>query len=174
MRSSDIIRDFEVVNLHFPRSPMRHFISIIVCSVLSVSGHANAQPKFSGVNYSGEYACEGENQKVGKYKVEVKLRLNLVASTGNFGAYEYTATTENSVKFYGNAVAIGNQLAASYYLDTVRRKVEPTTGLATIKRVSAGRWSFRNQYFEPDDFGGNYGSETCVMHKPEPVKQKKS
>lgn len=153
---------------------MRHLIYIFVVSLLSISGHAYGQPKFSGVNYSGEYSCEGENQKVGKYKVEVKLRLNLVASTGNFGAYEYTATTENSVKFYGNAVAIGNQLAASYYLDTVRRKGEPTTGLATIKRISAGRWSFRNQYFEPDDFGGNYGIETCVMHKPEPVKPKKA
>lgn len=152
---------------------MRHLIAIFVITLLSISGHANGQPKFTGVNYSGEYTCEGQNQKVGKYKVEVKLRLNLVASTGNFGTYEYTATTENSVKFYGNAVATGNQLAASYYLDTLRRKGEPTTGLATIKRIGAGRWSFRNQYFEPDDFGGNYGVETCVMHKPTPDKAEK-
>jgi hypothetical protein len=153
---------------------MKQPIFVFIFSMLSVSGFAHAQAKFSGINYSGQYSCEGENQKVGKYKVEVKLRLNLVASTGNFGAYEYTATTENSVKFYGNAVAVGNQLAASYYLDTVRRRGEPTTGIATIKRYAAGRWSFRNQYFEPDDFGGNYGTETCIMHKPDPVKPKKS
>ncbi len=152
---------------------MRHlifFVPVFFC----ISSIAHAQPDFTGVNYSGKYSCQGENQKVGKYKVEVTLRLNLVTSTGKFGVYEYTAETENSVKFYGNAISIGNQLAASYYLDTVRRKGEPTTGLATVKRVSAGRWSFLNQYFEPDDFGGIYGTETCLMHKPEVIKAPKA
>lgn len=141
---------------------------LFVIILLSCISHlAYSEPAFTGVNYSGKYTCKGENQKVGKYKLDVTLRLNLVSSTGKFGAYEYSAETENSVKFYGNAVAMGNQLAASYYLDTVRRKGEPTTGLATIKREAPGRWSFRNHYFEPDDFGGNYGTEACVMEKPE-------
>lgn len=144
---------------------MKHLISVFIFTC--ISSLAYAQTAFTGVNYSGNYSCQGENQKIGEYKVEVTLRLNLVTSTGKFGAYEYTAETENGVKFYGNAVSVGNHLAASYYLDTVRRKGEPTTGLASTKRESGGRWSFRNQYFEPDDFGGNYGSETCMMHKPE-------
>lgn len=141
---------------------------LFVIILLSCTSHlAYSEPKFTGNNYSGKYVCKGENQKVGNYNLEVVLRLNLVSSTAKFGVYEYSAETANSVKFYGNAVAIGNQLAASYYLDTVRRKGEPTTGLATIKRDSAGRWSFRNQYFEPDDFGGNYGVENCRMLEPE-------
>lgn|GEM_PF-277524 len=146
---------------------------LIVVFVLVTGFYKTAQanqPAFTGPNYSGKYSCEGENQKVGKYKVDVTLRLNLVASSGRFGAYEYTAETENGIKFYGNAVSLGNQLAASYYLDTVRRKGEPTTALATARRVSGGRWSLRVQYFEPDDFGGNNGSETCMMQPPEKKK----
>ncbi len=126
---------------------------------------AAAQPAFSGTNYSGIYDCQGENQQVGKYRLEVTLKLNLVSSTGRIGVYEYTAETENSVKFYGNAIVRGNQMAASYVIDTSRRKDEPTTGLALIRRDANGRWTFINHYFEPDDFGGNYGTETCVMQK---------
>jgi hypothetical protein len=124
-----------------------------------------AEPAFSGTNYSGIYDCQGENQKVGKYKLEVTLKLNLVSSTGRTGIYEYTAETENSVKFYGNAIVRNRQMAASYVLDSSRRKDEPTTGLASIKRDANGSWSFLNHYFEPDDFGGNYGTETCMMQK---------
>ena len=130
-----------------------HLVLFVLCAGFSQAALAN-QPAFTGPNYSG------------KYKMDVTLRLNLVASTGRFGAYEYTAQTENGVKFYGNAVSVGNQLSASYYLDTIRRKGEPTTALMTAKRESGKRWSLRVQYFEPDDFGGNYGTETCMMQAP--------
>lgn len=142
-----------------------HLVLFVLCAGFSQAALAN-QPAFTGPNYSGKYSCQGQNQKVGKYKMDVTLRLNLVASTGRFGAYEYTAQTENGVKFYGNAVSVGNQLSASYYLDTIRRKGEPTTALMTVKRESGKRWSLRVQYFEPDDFGGNYGTETCMMQAP--------
>lgn len=151
---------------------MKQFVILLLS--LCACNLAYAQlPPFTGTNYSGTYLCKGENQKIGSYQVSVTLRLNLVTSHRKFGAYEYTAETENAVKFYGNAVIVGNQLAASYYLDTVKRKGEPTTALATIKRVSAGRWSFLSSYFEPDDFGGNYGTENCMMIKPK-VTPKKS
>lgn len=152
-------------------------MKLVIAILLFLASTANADtqnqgqniPKFVGPNYSGTYSCKGENSQVGKYAVTVTLRLNLVSSHGRVGVYEYTAETENSVKFYGNAVSNGNQLASSFYLDNQRRRGEPTTGLATVKRESGGRWSFRNEYFEPDDFGGNYGTESCVMNKPEPA-----
>lgn len=155
---------------------MRSLI-VLIATLSFISPVWAAQTKqeqpFTGPNYSGTYTCKGENQKVGNYRINVTLRLNLVSSHQKFGAYEYTAETENSVKFYGNAVAVGSQLAASYYLDTLKRsKDEPTTALATIKREPGRRWSFRSAYFEPDDFGGNYGTEVCVMDKPKAAPKK--
>ena len=144
---------------------MKRLIFVTISLLMLAALPASALPAFNGINYSGSYDCQGENQQVGKYRLEVTLKLNLVSSTGRTGVYEYTAETENSVKFYGNAVIRGNQMAASYVLDTSRRKDEPTTGLAAIKRDASGRWTFLNHYFEPDDFGGNYGTETCVMQK---------
>jgi len=173
MKKQMLLVAFSGYNAHFIRNVfssrdfMKHLIVVFVLFTGFYQTAQANQPAFTGPNYSGKYSCEGENQKVGKYKVDVTLRLNLVASSGRFGAYEYTAQTENGIKFYGNAVSLGNQLAASYYLDTVRRKGEPTTALATAKRVSGGRWSLRVEYFEPDDFGGNNGKESCMMQPPE-------
>ncbi|CAG0965564.1 hypothetical protein MTYP_00971 [Methylophilaceae bacterium] len=156
---------------------MKQLVAILFLLSIPFSGFAQVQtqpqPRFSGPNYSGTYTCKGENSQVGKYAVTVTLRLNLVSSYAKFGVYEYTAETENSVKFYGNAVSSGNQLATSFYIDNQRRRGEPTTGLATVKRESGGRWSFRNLYFEPDDFGGNYGVETCTMNKPDKTEIRK-
>ena len=131
-------------------------------TMLTFAGLAQAKPAFTGQNFSGIYACRGVNEQVGNYEVTVTLKLNRVSSYGNFGAYLYEVETVNSVVYSGQAVADGNRLALSFQL-TDSHNAEHSTGIATMKRNDEGRWSFRKLYYEPDDSGGNYGSEYCVM-----------
>ncbi len=128
---------------------------------------AHAKPAFTGVNFSGLYDCKGNNELVGDYQVTVKFKLNRISSYGKFGAYDFSTETDNAVTYRGQAVANGYRLALSYKL-TEGKFVEYTTGIGEMKKLSRGRWSFRNLYYEPDDNGGNYGVEDCVM-QPSPV-----
>jgi hypothetical protein len=130
---------------------------------------AHAKPAFTGTNFSGLYDSKGNNELVGNYQVTVKLKLNRISSNGKFGAYDMITETDNSVTYRGQAVAHGNRLALTYKL-TEGKYVEYTTGIAEMKRVSKNRWSFRNLYYEPDDSGGNYGEEDCVMQAVSTVK----
>ncbi|MFL9609922.1 hypothetical protein ACKF11_07520 [Methylobacillus sp. Pita2] len=136
---------------------------IIVSAMLAFSGLAQAKPAFTGVNYTGLYECKGENSSIGAYDLVVALRLNRVSSHGKFGAYYYETETVNSTVYHGQAVVIGNRMAISFNIRDKKNNVDHSTGLATIKKVGKDRWSFRKEYFEPDDSGGSYGTEECVM-----------
>ncbi|OYY49790.1 MAG: hypothetical protein B7X95_09960 [Methylophilaceae bacterium 17-44-8] len=130
---------------------------------------AQAKPAFTGINFSGRYDCKGNNELVGDYQVTVKFKLNRISSFGKFGAYDFSTETDNAVTYRGQAVANGFRLALSYKL-TEGKYVEYTTGIAEMKKLSRGRWSFRNLYYEPDDNGGNYGQEDCVMQLSSVIK----
>ena len=43
---------------------------------------------------------------------------------------------------------------------------EFSTGMGQFTKVGKTGWSFKNDYYEPDDTGGNYGHETCTMKAP--------
>ena len=132
-------------------------------AILAVTSVANAaKPTFSGNNYSGVYSCNGANDDVGDYEVTVTLRFNRASSYGKFGAYQYQTETVNSTIYNGQAVANGNQLAISFDF-TDKRSVEHSVGTAIMKKTAQGLWSFRKYYYEPDDNGGNYGNEYCVI-----------
>lgn len=141
---------------------------VLLMSMLAIANAAEAKPVFTGQNYSGVYNCKGSNSQVGDYEVTATLRLNRVSSYDKFGAYYYETATSNSVTYSGRAAAQGNQMAISYKI-VDGHNVESNVGTAVIKKNVQGRWSFRNFYYEPDDNGGNYGSEYCVMNKA-PVK----
>ncbi|MCB5184259.1 hypothetical protein LG201_03475 [Methylobacillus gramineus] len=145
---------------------------VIVTAMLAFSGIAQAKPAFTGPNYTGLYECKGENSSIGAYEVDVALRLNRVSSHGKFGAYYYETETVNSTLYHGQAVAVGNHLAISFNIRDKKNNVDHSTGLATIKKISKDRWSFRKEYFEPDDSGGNYGTEDCVMKVLTPEEKK--
>lgn len=140
---------------------MKKFVLLI--AMLGFAGLAQARPAFTGQNYSGVYECRGVNELIGDYEVTVTLKLNRLSSYGSFGAYNYEVETVNSVTYIGQAVANGNQLALSFQF-IEGHATERSTGVAIIKKNGQGRWSFRKLYYEPDDNGGNYGSEYCVMN----------
>ncbi len=144
---------------------------VLMMVMLTFAGLVQAKPAFTGKNYSGVYSCKGVNEQVGNYELTVTLKLNRVSSYGNFGAYSYLVETSNSTIYNGQVAADGNRLAISFHF-TDGRNVEHSTGIAVIKKNLEGRWSFRKLYYEPDDNGGNYGSEYCVMNvtkKPKKV-----
>lgn len=148
------------------------FCGIFVLSLIGAVGLVNtaqAKPAFTGINFSGTYACKGNNEQIGDYDVTAVLKLNRVSSYGKFGAYDFSTETDNASTYKGQAVADGLRLALSYTL-TEGRSVEYSTGIAEMKKAKGNVWSFRNQYYEPDDSGGNYGFEYCVMKPAAPVK----
>ena len=136
---------------------------LMVSALLAFSSLAQAKPAFTGINYTGLYECKGENSSIGAYELVVALRLNRVSSHGKFGAYYYETETVNSTIYHGQAVIVGNRMAISFNIRDKKNNVDHSTGLATIKKVGKDRWSFRKEYFEPDDSGGSYGTEDCVM-----------
>lgn len=144
------------------------FLATALLAFISV---AQAKPAFTGINFSGVYECKGSNELVGSYQVTIKLKLNRISSYGKFGAYDFSTETDNAVTYRGQAVANGNRLALSYKMSE-GKYAEITTGIAEMKKLSRGRWSFRNLYYEPDDSGGNYGQEDCVMQASYVMKPK--
>jgi hypothetical protein len=47
---------------------------------------------------------------------------------------------------------------------------EFSTGMGQFSKVGKSGWTFKNDYYEPDDTGGNYGHETCTMKAAPAVK----
>lgn len=142
---------------------------LLAAALATLMNVAHAKPAFTGTNFSGIYDCKGNNELVGNYQVTVKLKLNRISSYGKFGAYDFSTETDNAVTYRGQAVANGNRLALSYKM-TEGKYVEYSTGIAEMKKLSRGRWSFSNLYYEPDDSGGNYGKEDCVMQLSSVIK----
>lgn len=143
---------------------MRKFLFILVLGYFTFASAAFAAPKFTGQNYSGEYVCKGSNDVVGEYEVFVTLKLNRISSYGKFGVYDFSTETENNVVYFGQAVANGNRMALTFKLSEARH-AEYSTGIGEFRAIGKNRWAFRNQYYEPDDSGGNYGGEDCAMKK---------
>ena len=87
-----------------------------------------------------------------------------MSSHGDFGVYDFNTETENSLVYKGQAIANGYKLALTFNLSD-GRSAEYSTGIADIQKVSNTRWAYTNHYYEPDENGGDYGSEYCVMKK---------
>ena len=133
---------------------------------------AQAEQEFVGDNFSGVYVCKGSNNKVGDYEVMATLKLNRHSSHDSFGAYDLKAETENALVYKGQAIAQGNKLALTFNFSD-GRSPDFTTGIATIAPISATRWAYSNNYYEPDGAAGVFGSERCVMKKPVKLAAKK-
>ena len=141
---------------------------LFLVTLVLFSLHLNsvqAKDQFVGSNFSGVYSCKGTNNKVGEYEVVATLKLNRISSHGEFGVYDFNTETENSLVYRGQAIANGNRLALTFNL-TDGRNAEYSTGIAEIQKISSTRWAYNNHYYEPDESGGDYGSEHCVMQKP--------
>jgi hypothetical protein len=141
---------------------MRKLVISLVLTSFTLPPLAYAAPAFRGINYSGEYLCKGNNEAVGDYEVMVTLKLNSLNSNGKFGVYDFNTETVNSVIYFGQAVADGNRLSLTFKLSKAPN-AEYSTGIGEFKKIGNRRWGFNHRYYEPDDSGGNYGTEFCAM-----------
>jgi len=143
---------------------MKNLTLIAFCLLCINIGVARSEEQFAGPDFTGVYSCKGQNNKVGEYEVVARLKLNKVSSHGDFGVYDFNTETENSLVYKGQAIANGYKLALTFNLSD-GRTAEYSTGIADIQKVSNTRWAYTNHYYEPDENGGDYGSEYCVMKK---------
>jgi hypothetical protein len=147
-------------------------LSVLFCCMFASSFASAEIASFNGADYSGVYACKGSNSKVGDYELQAKLQLNHVSSHDEFGVYDFVTETENSTIYHGQAIASAGRMALTF--DIVDgRNAEFSTGLATMKYLGNNLWAYQNNYYEPDAFGGTYGSEYCVKQKINVAKKPK-
>lgn len=132
--------------------------SIALLSFISIT--ASAAPAVSA-DYSGEYLCKGNNITVGDYEVTIYLKKNRRNSTSQISVYDLATHTENKQSYTGQAITRGKQLAMTFKLSDAKF-AEFSTGLGQFNKVGK-LWSFKNDYYEPDDTGGNYGHEICTQ-----------
>jgi hypothetical protein len=137
---------------------------VLLLAALLVPIATQAQPAFSGPDYSGVYDCTGNDAHEGPYTGTVTMALDAAQSTGSHGSYKFRLDVPGFGAYLGQAVSEGDRIAMYFALQ------DPTThdfgtGLATVSRGDDGRTSFSKFYYEPEFKGGNYGTEECVLRK---------
>lgn len=121
-------------------------------------------------NYSGTYACKGNNNKVGDYTFTVTLKLNRRVSHDDIYVYDVTGESENATSYFGSALAMENKMALN--LKVSDTKDSPAgAGLATFKQIADKGWFFSTKYYEPDKNGGVSGGDECTLQNNPPPKK---
>lgn len=146
------------MNLH---SLFLRFSTLSIACFATVPLLASAA-NVAALDYSGEYLCKGNNVAVGDYEVTINLKKNRRNSTAQVAVYDLVTHTENNQSYTGQAITRGNQLAMTFKLSDAKY-AEFSTGMGQFRKLAKNLWSFKNDYYEPDDTGGNYGHETCTM-----------
>ena len=131
--------------------------------LLSALGFAYAKPNYSGPDLSGAYSCEGDDAHEGKYTAKATLHLIPEQSVGQNGAYAFNLDVPGYGSYPGHAATQGTT-AAIYFASTDPSTKDFGTGIATFKKNSKGKWTFKKFYYEPEFKGGNYGFETCTQN----------
>lgn len=144
---------------------MNHKLLVLIALFSFSASAALAATPPRGPDYSGEYLCKGNNVTVGDYEVTVTLKKNRRNSKALVTVYDLVTHTENNQSYTGQAIVRGKAVALTFKLSDAKY-AEFSTGLGQFNKLSKNLWSFKNDYYEPDDTGGNYGQETCTMLKP--------
>jgi len=113
-------------------------------------------------NYSGVYACKGNNNKVGDYTFTVTLKLNRRVSHDDIYVYDVTGETENATSYFGSALAMDNKMALNLKVSDNKESLAGA-GLATFKQIPDKGWMFSTKYYEPDKNGGVSGGDECTL-----------
>lgn len=149
---------------------MKNLALLLALCLVTSTGAALAQsqtpapaatPKYTGPDYSGVYACTGEDQADGKFTGRVTLTLVRAQSTGPYGAYDFKLEAPPFGVYLGEAAAQGRQMAMRF-TNTDQKDKDYGTAIATFSRNRAGKRMFRSYYYEPEYKGGNHGTEECV------------
>lgn len=136
----------------------------LVCAVAVAA--PGPSPAFTGPDFSGVYACTGQDAQEGPYSGTVTLTLVREHSSGPHGAYRFQLEVPGYGVYPGHAAARGTQMAIHFALSDPAPQ-DYGTGLAEFRRertgVRKGKWRFTKFYYEPAFKGGNHGFETCVQ-----------
>lgn len=135
---------------------------LLLFTLLCFSPFLYASTTASQKNFSGAYACKGNNSKVGDYSFTVTLKLNRKISRDDIYVYDVISETENSTHYFGSALAIENKMSLTFKVSAANENVSGV-GLATFKQNQEKLWTFNTQYYEPDQDGGISGADTCTL-----------
>jgi hypothetical protein len=130
--------------------------------MMMVCGLAYAAPVFNGQDFSGVYACTGDDAHEGKYTGTVTMKLIPEQSTGRYAAYSFKLEVPQYGTYLGHAAANGKNVAMHFALTDPKPR-DFGTGIALMQKNKLGKWGFHKYYFEPEFKGGNYGLEDCVQ-----------
>lgn len=148
----------------------------VACLILLAAAGAHAAPaaplagklagklagNFAGQDIGGTYDCTGDDAREGKYTGTVTLALIAAQSTGDYGAYSFSLQVPGFGTYRGQAAVQGMHMAVHFALPDQTTR-DYGTGIATLTRSAAGKWSFTKYYYEPEFKGGNHGIERCVQ-----------
>lgn len=121
-------------------------------------------------NFSGVYACKGNNNKVGDYTFTVTLKLNRRVSHDDIYVYDVSGETENATSYFGSALAMENRMALNLKVSDAKDSTAGA-GLATFKQIADKGWMFSTKYYEPDKNGGVSGGDECTLQNPVTAKK---
>jgi hypothetical protein len=134
---------------------------LILSTSLTHANNANNNEK----NYSGVYACKGNNTKVGDYVFTLTLKLNKPNSREDVNVYDVTGQTENATNYFGKALAISNRMSLAFRISDYKENIFGV-GMAVFKLNQEKSWTFTTQYYEPDQNDGISGTEVCALQNP--------
>lgn len=117
---------------------------------------------FTGTDFSGSYDCTGDDQHDGKFTGAITLALVREQSTGEYGSYSIKFEAAGFGGYTGYAAARGNNMAL-YFANNDASKKDFGNSIVTLRKNKNDKWQFHSFYYEPEYFGGNYGTEFCVM-----------
>jgi len=133
-----------------------------ILALLAGATVASAKPAFTGPDFSGIYACSGNDDHEGNYAGTVTLELVPAQSLKQYGAYRFKLEVPGYGTYPGQAAANGRQVAIHFALTDQATK-DYGTGIATFRKNKKGKWMFSKYYYEPEFKGGNFGIEECVQ-----------
>ncbi len=138
-------------------------LKLATLCLLPLFGLAEAKPRFTGHDVSGIYACEGDDAIEGKYTGQITFKLIPEHSVGDNGSYFFKLEAPPHGLYIGYAAMQGNA-ASIYFANTDTSTKDFGTGIATFKKDSNGKWTFKKFYYEPEYKGGNHGYEICKQN----------
>lgn len=139
---------------------MKWFAGLFICA-MATNAYA--------LDFSGVYACTGDDAHEGKYTGTVTMTLRPEHSKGADASYDFQLDVPDFGTYKGHAAAHGMYAAMHFALPMEAGEYggkthDYGTGIAEFKKNSKGQLSFRKFYFEPGFKGGNTGVETCVRN----------
>lgn len=136
---------------------------LTAAALLLATSAAFAEPiAFTGNDFSGTYDCTGDDQHDGKFTGAITLALVPAQSTAENGSYSIKFEATGFGSYTGYAAAHGNDMAL-YFANTDASKKDFGNSIVMLRKNKNDKWQFESFYYEPEYFGGNYGTEFCVM-----------